>query len=160
MNSMPSPIARPRLSQPQQMVEIVWPIWDQCSHRISTGLGIEREDVVVAGADVHDAVFDERRRLVRIFAAEPGAFEAGHPGSLELLDVGGVDLLQRRIALVGHVAAVGDPVLADRALQQAVDLRIGSLDRHRREKEQAESHRHDPLNATRHSFVSSRFRWR
>src|SRR5262249_59794089 len=52
-----------------------------------TGLGIEREDVVVPGADIHDAVFDQRRRLVRIFAAEPGAFEAGHPGSLLLLDL-------------------------------------------------------------------------
>jgi hypothetical protein len=27
------------------------------------GLGIEREDIVVAGNHVHDAVFDERRRL-------------------------------------------------------------------------------------------------
>src|SRR6516164_9841250 len=34
-NSLPSPIAKPRLSQPQHTVEIVWPIWDQCSHRIS-----------------------------------------------------------------------------------------------------------------------------
>ena len=32
---------------------------------------------------IHDAVFDERRRLGRIFAAEPGAFETGHPGPLE-----------------------------------------------------------------------------
>src|SRR6516164_10880077 len=87
-----------------------------------TGLGIEREDIVVAGADVHDAVFDERGRLERVFTAKPGALEAGHPGSLELLDVGGVDLLQRRIALVGQIAEVGDPILADWALDEAVDL--------------------------------------
>ena len=34
MNSIPSLIASPRLSQPQQMVEIVWPMPDQCSHKI------------------------------------------------------------------------------------------------------------------------------
>src|SRR5262249_44587128 len=34
-NSIPSPIARPRLSQPQHTVEMVWPMPDQCSHRIS-----------------------------------------------------------------------------------------------------------------------------
>jgi len=38
------------------------------------GLGIKREDVVVAGADIHDAVFNQRRRLKRILAAKPGAF--------------------------------------------------------------------------------------
>ena len=44
---------------------------------------------------------------------------------LSLPDIGGVDLLQRRIAIIGEVAAVGNPVLADRASKQAVDLGIG-----------------------------------
>src|SRR5262249_21211238 len=34
-NSSPSPIARPRLTQPQHTVEIDWSIPDQYSHRIS-----------------------------------------------------------------------------------------------------------------------------
>src|SRR5205807_3377664 len=47
------------------------------------GFGIEREDVIVPGADIHDAVFDERRRLERILTAKSGALEAGHPGAFE-----------------------------------------------------------------------------
>src|ERR1700746_1034950 len=94
----------------------------------------------MAGTDIHDPVFDERRRLERIFAAKPGAFEAGHPGSFELLDGRRVDLLQRRIALIGHVATVGNPVFADRALKQAVDLWIGSSDRRSSRKKKAEGH--------------------
>ena len=39
--------------------------------------------------------------------------------------VAGVELLQRGVPLVGQIAAVGDPVLADRALQQLVDFGIG-----------------------------------
>ena len=104
-------------------------------------LGIEREDIIVAGNHIHDAVFDEWSRLERIFATKPGSFEAGHPGSLELLDVTGVDLLQRRIALVGHVAAVGNPVLACRVLKKAVDLLVGSSDRRSPQEQQAESHK-------------------
>jgi hypothetical protein len=88
-------------------------------------LCVEREHVVIAGDHVHDPVLDERRRLARVFPAGPGALEAGHPGSLELLDVVGVNLLQRRIALVGQVSPVRHPVLADRTLQQLVDLGIG-----------------------------------
>src|SRR5437870_4574387 len=34
-NSNPSPMARPRLTQPQQIVEIFWSIPDQYSQRIS-----------------------------------------------------------------------------------------------------------------------------
>src|SRR6266496_1761137 len=87
-NSRPSPMARPRLTQPQ--------------------------DIVVAGDDVHDAVLHKRGCLQRVFAAEAGPLEAGHPRPFELLDVGGVDLLERGIALVGQVSAVRHPVHADR----------------------------------------------
>src|SRR5262249_15717192 len=74
-------------------------------------LGIERKDIVIACNDVHDAIPDQRRCLERVFGTEPGTFETGHPGPFELLDVGGVDLLQRRIALIGQVAAICHPVL-------------------------------------------------
>jgi hypothetical protein len=47
------------------------------------------------------------------FPPYPEAPEAGHPGSLELLHVRGVDLLQRGVPLIGQVTAVGDPILAD-----------------------------------------------
>src|SRR5438132_11521872 len=64
-------------------------------------LGVQREDVVVARDHVHDPVLDEVRGLERVLAADAGALQARHPGALELLDVRGVDLGQRRIALVG-----------------------------------------------------------
>src|SRR5262249_47893870 len=80
-----------------------------------TGLGIHRKGVVVARDHVHDAILDERRGLVRVLAAVRGSFESDHPGALEVLDVGGIDLLQRRIALIGQVTAIRHPVLAYRA---------------------------------------------
>jgi hypothetical protein len=49
---------------------------------------------------------------------------APHPGEDPDLD-----LLQCRIALVSQMAAIGHPVFADRALQQAIDLRIGGSNR-------------------------------
>jgi hypothetical protein len=39
--------------------------------------------------------------------------------------VGGVDLLKRGVALIGKVATIRHPVLADRALHQFVDFGIG-----------------------------------
>src|SRR5580704_17048798 len=92
------------------------------------GLRVKRENVVVAGYHVHDPVFDERRRLRRVLASKPGAFETGHPGTLELLDGGRVDLLQRGVAIIGQVAAVGDPILGDRTLKQVVNLGVRSPD--------------------------------
>src|SRR5438876_9634800 len=89
--------------------------------------GVQREDVAVARDHVHDPVLDEGRGLERVLAADARALQARHPGALELLDVRGVDLSQRRIPLVGEVAAVRDPVLARRAPEQPVDLRIGRL---------------------------------
>src|SRR4030095_296166 len=82
-----------------------------------TGLGVHRKGVIVARDHVHDAVLDERCGLVRVLATEPRAFEADHPGALEVLDVGSIDLLQRRIALIGQVTAVRHPVLAYRAAE-------------------------------------------
>src|SRR5580704_15953102 len=132
MNSIPSPIASPRLSQPQHTVEICWPMPDQCSQRIWPVLASSAKTSSFPVL-IRDPVFDQRRRLERILAAEPGALEARHPGSSELFDVAGVDLLQRRVAFVGHIAAIRHPVLADRALQQLVDFGIGGPNRARDE---------------------------
>src|SRR5262249_23494636 len=77
------------------------------------------------GDHVHDPVFHERRGLEGILAADARALQTRHPCALELVHVTDVDLFQRRVPLVGEVAAVGDPVLADRAAQQPVDLGIG-----------------------------------
>src|SRR5262249_5292272 len=63
-------------------------------------LGIEREDVVVACYDVHDAILHKRRCLEGVIGTEPRVFEAGHPGPSELLYVEGVNLLLRRISLI------------------------------------------------------------
>src|SRR5262245_9632855 len=40
--SSPSPIARPRFTQPQHTVEMVWSMPDQCSHRIAPVLASVR----------------------------------------------------------------------------------------------------------------------
>ena len=103
------------------------------------GLGVEREHVIVAGDDIHDAVLHERRRLEGIFAAEARALQARHPRALELPDIGGVDLLQRGIAIIGEIAAVRHPVLADRASKQFVDLGIGGPSGRVRDDQQAEN---------------------
>src|SRR5262245_59219634 len=50
-------------------------------------LGIEREDVIVACYDVHDAILHKRRCLQRVVGAEPGALEATPPGHFELPNV-------------------------------------------------------------------------
>src|SRR6266404_5614219 len=76
--------------------------------------------------------------LLAGLAAEPGAFESGHPGAFELLDVARVNLFQCGVALIGQVAAVCDPVFADRALKQPIDLGIGGVHRSRSEQRQAE----------------------
>src|ERR1700733_6538155 len=57
-------------------------------------LGVQREYIVVACDDVHDAVLNEGCRFERVFTAVPGALQAGHPGALELLDVARVNLFQ------------------------------------------------------------------
>jgi len=96
-----------------------------------TGLRVQREHVVVAGDDIHKPILHQRRRFRGVLAAHPGALQAGHPRALELFHIVGVDLLQRRVALIGEAATVGHPVLAGRAFHQAVDLGIGSRDRQR-----------------------------
>jgi len=79
-------------------------------------LRIQREHVIVTGDDIHDAVLHQRRRFGRILAAHPRPLQTGHPGALQLLHIVGINLFQRRITLVGQVAAIGDPVLADGTL--------------------------------------------
>ena len=69
-------------------------------------LGVERQHVVGALRQIHDAVDDERRGLPR---AEHLALQ--HPLLLEVADVLRRDLSQRRVALARIGAGVGQPVL-------------------------------------------------
>ena len=60
--------------------------------------------------DVDDAVLDERLALTRVLRGHRDAVQVGAPDALELRDVGGVDLVERRVALVGDRATVRRPV--------------------------------------------------
>ncbi len=50
------------------------------------GFGIERKHIVIAGGDIHHAVFHDRRRFERIFGAEPRA-KMRHPRAFEILHI-------------------------------------------------------------------------
>ena len=69
----------------------------------------QREHVVGARAHVGDAVIDERRREARVLRLGARSAQARPPHPFELRDVGAVDGLERRIALVVKIAAVGRP---------------------------------------------------
>src|SRR5262249_28487096 len=84
---------------------------DQCA-----APGVEREDVAVAGREIHDAVLDDRRSLHRVLGAEPRA-QVHHPGALEALYIAAVDLAERRIARIAPVAPDGEPLLGRRFAQ-------------------------------------------
>ena len=73
------------------------------------GLGVEGGDVVVPCRDVHDPLVDDRGRLLGVLRGAAGA-EMRPPDALQLTDVRGVDLVQRRVPLVLDVPAVGEPV--------------------------------------------------
>ena len=60
------------------------------------------EHVVVAGRDVDDAVLDDRLALARVLRGNAGAVEVRPPDALELSHVRGVDVVERRVALVRH----------------------------------------------------------
>src|SRR5206468_12256582 len=63
----------------------------------------DREDVVVAGRDVDDALVDDGLALGRVLRRYGRAFEMRPPDAFQLGDVGGVDLIERRVALVHEV---------------------------------------------------------
>ena len=79
--------------------------------KLLSGRGVEREDVVVSGRDVHHALVDDRRCLLRV-RARAAALQVDLPGELQLADVRRVDSTQRRVAIVRRAAAVRDPVIA------------------------------------------------
>src|SRR5215468_7861049 len=70
-----------------------------------SALRVEGNDLVLRGCDEHDAVVDERRSLVALV-------DAGRkrPSRHQILDVGGIDLVEWAIALTVIGAAVEHPV--------------------------------------------------
>ena len=105
MNSVSPRIASPRLLAPQQTMR-------SCGRGVAigpertAGRRVERDDVVQALGDVHDAVDDQRRGL-----PVAGDRRLVDPLELQVLDVGRRDLSQRAVARAGVVAGVGQPVL-------------------------------------------------
>src|SRR5262249_8193836 len=75
------------------------------------GLGVEREDIVVAADDVHHTILHDRRSFERIFRTESRT-EMRNPGALQVLDVRSIDLGESRIPGIMPIAADGEPFLA------------------------------------------------
>ena len=69
------------------------------------GTGVDGVHNAPRGTDVHDAVHDHRRGL---HAAR--GFEVVRPGQAQVLDVGGIDLIEAAVAGLGIVHAGGGPV--------------------------------------------------
>ena len=78
-----------------------------------TGSGIKREKTLVRGTQVKHVAHFDRRHFVGQFARIVWLLQvagAEHPGFLQVFNVIGVDLLQRRITLAFLVAAISRPV--------------------------------------------------
>jgi hypothetical protein len=75
------------------------------SQSFPSGVGVDGEDVVVDGRDVHHPVDDQWVSLEDVlrFAARAQTRE---PGAPELGDVTGIDLVQSRVALVIELLAL------------------------------------------------------
>ena len=76
------------------------------------GRGVHRVDVIGAVGDVDRAFVLERLALGRELRRGRIGADLGHPVAFEFFDVFGVDFVERGEAVVGHAAAVGDPVVA------------------------------------------------
>ena len=75
---------------------------------------VDRVDRAPAVGDVHHAVLDDRRALQIAELVAAAALEAAERDAerqLEVLDVVGVDVLERREAVAGEVAVMQQPVL-------------------------------------------------
>ena len=74
------------------------------------GRGVERDHRAArAGGREQPAVDHQRRRLELVFRSRAEAVGLESPGDLELAEIVGSDLIERRIARVGEIAAVGRP---------------------------------------------------
>ncbi len=81
------------------------------------GIDADREDVVLAGLDVDDAVIGEDLSLIAVARVLARSVERGPPDRLQIGDVGTGDLVERRIALVIDIAAIGVPAVGRRGSQ-------------------------------------------
>ena len=88
----------------------------------ASGFGVERDGVVGRLREIHDAVDDERRGLECL-----QRLRLKHPFQLEVLHVGGRNLLQRAVALAHVGAGIGEPVLRlGRGFGNAIRRNLGA----------------------------------
>ncbi len=89
-----------------------------------TRAGVERDDRSARPRRrVEDAVHHERRPFELVFRPRAQAVGLEAPGHLEVVEVGGVDLVQRRVAAAADVAGVAGPLAVARALGDGAELR-------------------------------------
>ena len=72
-----------------------------------TGATLER--IAIARHQVDDSVIHDGLCLIATARAHAGAMQRGAPHGLHRSDIRLVDLIQRRISLVGEIAAVREP---------------------------------------------------
>ena len=123
----PEPARRPSAAGPRDVridVRLVFP-------QHVAGVDVDRERIVVARHDVDDAVVHDRLRLIGAARPHAGAAERCAPHGAQVRDVVAVDLRQRRVALVGEVAAVREPARARQRRQIAVAKSGRAPDRRR-----------------------------
>ena len=72
---------------------------------------------------VEDAVHHERRPLEFVLRPRPQAVRLEPPGNLEIVEVAGVDLVQRGVPAAPDVAGIGGPLAVARAFRDGVRLR-------------------------------------
>ncbi len=89
-----------------------------------TGAGVERDHRAARPRrGVEDAVHHERGPFELVLGPRAQAVGLEAPGHLEVVEVGGVDLVQRGVAAAADVARVGGPLAVARALGDGAELR-------------------------------------
>ena len=121
MKSLSPSTPKPRLTSPQQAVESRGRQLAPVAPDLAAGARVERPGDVLRSRDIEDVVAQERGRFE---IAERGGLE--RPLRHQAVDVVGRDLRERAVAVVGVVAAEGQPA-ARRRLQAGENL----LRRHR-----------------------------
>ena len=97
------------------------------------GGGVDGDGVAPrSGGRIEHAVDHERRRLQ--IEVRPGAEDVGleAPRDLQLAEVGGIDLIERRVARASEVASIGAPLAVGRARLRP-DVRRSDQDRDERQ---------------------------
>ena len=115
-NTLPSPTATPRLSQPQQTVLIFCSRCDRCCQISAPVRASSANTSSLPLAKYITPSLTIGVPSIEYFCPRPES-EMHHPGGFEVLGVPRIDLFQRRVAGVVPIATDGEPFLGGRRAQ-------------------------------------------